>query len=127
LARIIKERKRERDKVIEIVKNFSKELKDAFNKVTVFLVGSYARGDFNVWSDIDVLIVIEDCNVGVKERYSKVIPILLRSREYASIEPTILCLEEFRRGVVKKNPIVIEALSNGVVIIDELNLMNCEE
>ena len=26
---------------------------------SVFLIGSYARGDFNLWSDVDILLVAD--------------------------------------------------------------------
>lgn len=28
-------------------------------KVSAILIGSYARGDFNKWSDVDVLLIAE--------------------------------------------------------------------
>ena len=37
-------------------------------KVTAMLVGSHARGDFNLWSDIDVVLISEDPEGGPIER-----------------------------------------------------------
>jgi len=59
LADIIKRREEERRRVIEKLKTYTNKLKKSLGKVTVVLFGSYARGDFNVWSDIDVIIISE--------------------------------------------------------------------
>jgi predicted nucleotidyltransferase len=30
------------------------------SRVTAILIGSYARGDFNLWSDVDIILISED-------------------------------------------------------------------
>jgi len=37
----------------------AERLASKLGKITVILHGSYARGDFNLWSDIDVIVVSE--------------------------------------------------------------------
>lgn len=56
---IIRKRTREREEVIEGVKRYVEALRARWGKLTAVLYGSYARGDFNLWSDIDVIIVSE--------------------------------------------------------------------
>jgi len=51
---IIREREKTRRKVISEAKAWAKTLQF---KSTVILVGSYARGDFNLWSDVDILLI----------------------------------------------------------------------
>ena len=51
---IIEKRRRQREEMIERVTEFARQLN---NKCTVLLIGSYARGDFNLWSDVDLLII----------------------------------------------------------------------
>ena len=51
---VIEKRIEERNKIINEAKAYSKNL--SFN-CSVLLIGSYARGDFNLWSDIDLLII----------------------------------------------------------------------
>ncbi|WP_373469194.1 nucleotidyltransferase domain-containing protein [Acidianus infernus] len=51
---IIKRRIKERGRVITEARSFANSLKGHFS---AFLIGSYARGDFNVWSDVDILII----------------------------------------------------------------------
>lgn len=59
LADIIKRREEERRRVIDELKIYADKLKKSLGKVTMILFGSYARGDFNVWSDVDVIIISE--------------------------------------------------------------------
>jgi len=59
LRRLVSERERERSRVIREAANLASSLRELLGKVTVLLYGSYSRGDFNLWSDIDVLIISE--------------------------------------------------------------------
>ena len=56
-------------KVSQIIKEFREELKKVYgeNLVRVILYGSYARGDFNSDSDIDLLIVLKEMESPGKE------------------------------------------------------------
>ena len=56
---ILERRRRERERVIGLLRAYAGELRRALGRVTVILFGSYARGDFNVWSDVDVIVVSE--------------------------------------------------------------------
>ena len=49
--------------LIQEIKNILKN-----NLVSIILFGSYARGDFTVNSDIDILVIIEDTEVDYRER-----------------------------------------------------------
>jgi predicted nucleotidyltransferase len=53
-AEIIRRRLRAREEAIRRVRSFAESLRGRY---AVVLVGSYARGDFNVWSDVDVVVV----------------------------------------------------------------------
>lgn len=53
---ILEERRRLREDVIRIARDWACSLKF---KATAILIGSYARGDFNLWSDIDILLIAE--------------------------------------------------------------------
>ena len=53
---IVKERRRLRQRIIEEARRWARSLPF---KATVILIGSYARGDFNLWSDVDVIVISE--------------------------------------------------------------------
>ena len=51
---IIEKRIEERKRIIRKAHEYSLTLEF---KATVILIGSYARGDFNLWSDVDIMII----------------------------------------------------------------------
>ena len=53
----------------QIINEFSRELKKVYNNqlVKIILYGSYARGDFNSDSDIDLLVVLKVMETPGKE------------------------------------------------------------
>jgi predicted nucleotidyltransferase len=58
-------------KVLRLVDDYAKLLRKRFERMTVILHGSFARGDFNLWSDIDLIIVSEKFNnVRILDRYN---------------------------------------------------------
>ncbi len=107
---ILTERKRIREEAIQKARTWAE---DVPFKVTAILVGSYARGDFNLWSDIDVMVIAE-FNSRPVER--------LKNIDYpAGFEMIPLTPKEFRRLLEKKDPLALEALSIGIVLRDDLN------
>ncbi|MEB2837210.1 MAG: nucleotidyltransferase domain-containing protein [Desulfurococcales archaeon] len=54
MGEALKRRERERLRVIEEARRWASSLPWPSSAI---LVGSYARGDFNLWSDVDVIIV----------------------------------------------------------------------
>ena len=56
--------------MINEVKEFAEEVKKKLGKVTVVLYGSYARGDFNLWRDVDILLISDAFkNIRFLDRY----------------------------------------------------------
>lgn len=62
---VIEERRKLRRKVIERASSWARGLPF---KLTAVLVGSYARGDFNLWSDVDILLISEQFKGGPVDR-----------------------------------------------------------
>ena len=110
---IIEKRKREREKVIKQVKEFARHLK---SKCTVLLIGSFARGDFNLWSDVDLLI-IGNFSGNPLERLKNIdLP--------AGYEAILLTPDELisRRG--KNDSFIEEALQQGIIVRDDFGLIS---
>lgn len=83
-------------------------------KVSAFLIGSYSRGDFNLWSDIDI-VLISDFTGNILERLKKL--------DFPSgYEVIPLTFDEFRHMLSKKNPICMELKSSGVTLRDDLGV-----
>lgn len=106
---VIKERRRVRGEVIGKVSEWARSLPF---KCTVVLVGSYARGDFNLWSDVDVLLISDELKGTPLERMKSV-------DAPSGFQVIPLTVEEYRRQEKKGNPLATEAKRSGVVVRDD--------
>lgn len=110
---VITRRRELRERAIEEAKNWAKKLP---LNLTAVLIGSYARGDFNLWSDVDILLISEDFMGGPIERLKALdIP-----PGYQAIP---LTPKEFRRLQEKKNQLAKEANEYGIILRDDLGLL----
>jgi len=109
--KILEERRRHREEVINEVKQWAMDLPF---KATVILIGSYARGDFNVWSDVDI-VLISELTGSPLDRLKKI-------NYPPGFEVIPLTLDEFLRMLKKKNPIAVEAIERGVILRDDFNI-----
>ncbi|MHB1708354.1 MAG: nucleotidyltransferase domain-containing protein [Thermoplasmataceae archaeon] len=83
-------------------------------RVSAFLIGSYSRGDFNLWSDVDI-VMISDFTGNILERLKKL--------DFPSgYEIIPLTFNEFRHMLSKKNPICMELKSYGVALRDDIRV-----
>ena len=57
MADVLAERRRERDELIGLARSYVERLAGELDVVAAAVAGSVARGDFNVWSDVDVVVV----------------------------------------------------------------------
>lgn len=91
-------------------------LVEKYKPIAIVLFGSRARGDFKPWSDYDVLI-IADFNKPYLERIGDILATLPDVEP--PIEPHPYTLEEALKMLSKGNPIIVDALSEGVVLYKE--------
>jgi hypothetical protein len=108
-------RRAERSAALAAAASYVKDVAGEVPVTVAVVFGSYARGDFNTWSDIDVLVVSDAFPPGFRERMD----VLWRHRP-PGIEPvgwTVAELAERRRRV---DPIAVEADTVGVVVAGEL-------
>jgi predicted nucleotidyltransferase len=109
---IVEERLKAREAAIRRVAEWVRELNFP---LTAVLIGSYARGDFNVWSDVDVLIVSDSFPARPLDRLKMVDP-------PEGVEVIPLTTADFHRLRRKKNLLVTEAEKYGIVLRDDLGL-----
>ena len=82
--------------------------------VAAAVVGSVARGDFNLWSDTDVVIVAERLPTSFLERQA-----LLLGDAAPGIQPIGFEPAEFRAALAKRNRLAREVLEAGVTLIGD--------
>jgi len=109
--KILEERRSHREEVINEAKEWAMNLPF---KASVILIGSYARGDFNEWSDVDV-VLISELTGSPLDRLKKI-------NYPAEYEVIPLTLVEFMRMLRKKNPIAVEAVERGIILRDDFNI-----
>jgi len=119
MARAIEERIRKRKAVIEAVRSFGVEVSRTLGPATVILHGSYARGDFNLWSDVDILVVVGD-DVELPDKPYKRLDLILDLLR-PGFEVRVLRASELRRALAR-NPAARRALEGALIVLDMLGL-----
>lgn len=109
---IVRRRREQREAVIELARNWVSSL--GF-QVSAFLVGSYARGDFNLWSDVDIVLVSDVFGGTPVKRLENLDP-------PPGFQVIPLTVSEFKRLVEKRNPLAKEALEHGVLLRDDYRI-----
>ena len=111
---IIRRRKEERLKAIKLAKNFLECAKNHLVLRKAYIVGSYTRGDFNMWSDIDLVLIAENIPRSPIERLDLVKECL---QAYPDVEPIIISPRIFAKLKEKRNPLSIEIEKHGIEIL----------
>jgi len=119
VARIIEERLNIRERAIQEAREFAICASEKLGEITAVLFGSYARGDFNEWSDIDVLVVAKNLPKNPLQRLSLIDECV---RRFPRVEVVIVTIEEFTK-MRNKNPAIMEATQKGVTLIDGVGLL----
>jgi len=115
LERIIERRRMLRDRAIEVARQFAECASSKLGEIVAVLHGSYARGDFGEWSDVDVLVVVKgSLPKSPIERLGLVEDCLAKAPR---VEPVIITSEEFKALLRKNDPLVAGALKEGVPLI----------
>lgn len=98
-------------KIEEYKENIVKKLKPK----RIILFGSFARGDYNEGSDID-LIVIKNWDEAFLDR----IKVLLELNDQKlPVGPIGYTEDEFKKMIKDENPFILKVLEEGVVIYEE--------
>ncbi len=111
---ILERRRRERRRRIKVAEEFVKSLR--LHPLTAIVIGSTARGDFNEWSDIDVVIISDRFPENPLKRFE-----LLEDHLRPGVEPIPLRVKDLLRLIKKKAP-VVEDMAEGVFLVDELGI-----
>jgi predicted nucleotidyltransferase len=112
MEEIIKKRIEKRNKIINEAKKFVFSLK---GKYTAFLIGSYARGDFNTGSDVDILLIGDFMDENPLKR-------LLNLDFPAGYEVIALTEQEFWIALENNDPIIWDVLAKCIVLRDDYGL-----
>lgn len=101
----------ERERAIRVARVWAEGLPGDLDVVAAVVVGSFARGDFNKWSDIDVLVVAHNLPDGLLERLN-----LLGAAAPPGLQPIGWTTTELARRLRSRDPLALEAYGRGVVV-----------
>jgi len=120
VERVIETRRKMREEAIGEARVFAECAKSKLGRVTAIVFGSYARGDFNAWSDIDLLAVTDTpLPPNSLKRLDVVEECFL---EASGVEPVILTASEFAEKLHRRDPVAVEAVERGIIVLDDLGL-----
>lgn len=98
----------ERDRLIAVAAEYLARLGDGLVVDRAVVVGSVARGDFNAWSDVDLVVVAAELPAQHLERYA------LLGRLPPRLEVVLWTTAEWARALERRNPLAVEAVARGV-------------
>jgi len=102
----------QRGQIAQQIEQYCQEIVRRLNPHTIILFGSFATGDINEGSDIDILVVA-DFQVGFLDRIKLLMDL---NRFGLPVEPIGYTLEEFDRMKEADNGFVARVLNTGRVL-----------
>lgn len=111
MTEALAERARERERLLELARRYVDRLARRQSLLAAVVVGSVARGDFNVWSDVDVVVVAEHLPERAPDR-----AMLLVEDAPGGVQAVGFTPGEFAAALRRGNPLAREAVTDGVVL-----------
>lgn len=111
-AEVLARRRARREALLDEARAFVLGLGPDLGVRAVVVYGSVARGDFNAWSDVDVLVVAERLPDDYRDRLAA-----LGWPAPGPVEPLAWTPAEHARQRARRNPIAVEADDIGVWLV----------
>ncbi|MGH9228817.1 MAG: nucleotidyltransferase domain-containing protein [Acidimicrobiales bacterium] len=108
---VVARRQAERRALVGRAEGFAAALDADLKVLAIVVFGSVARGDFNLWSDVDVLVVlgeVDDRRVG---------EVRSAGREVGLVEPVVWSAAQLRAQLARHDPIAIESVERGIWLV----------
>lgn len=113
---IVEKRKRELRERIELAREFLRSIYEYLRPMTAIIIGSTARGDFNQWSDVDLVLVSDRFPENPMDRFR-----MVELKILPGIEPIPLRTADLMRLVEKRSPVVGDMMK-GIFLVDDLGI-----
>ncbi|MDP8968981.1 MAG: nucleotidyltransferase domain-containing protein [Actinomycetota bacterium] len=110
-SEVIARRRAQRAALIERAQRFAAQLDPSLGVRAVVVFGSVARGDFNYWSDVDVLVVADRLPERPLDR-----PLSLGDWP-GGVQPVAWTSAEWHGQRQRANPIAVESVADGVWLV----------
>jgi uncharacterized protein len=111
VERVVARRRAERRALVDSARRYVRVLAARLDVRAAVVIGSVARGDFNRWSDVDVLVLAEPLPERALDRLTALEP------RPAGLQPIGWTPGEWEREVERRNPMAVEALERGIWLV----------
>lgn len=111
MAEVLAARQRERQRLIGLAREHVRRLSERIPVVAAAVAGSVARGDFNVWSDVDLVVISDELPARIPDRGA-----LLAADAPAGVQAVGYTRQEFHRALAKGDPLATSVVREGVVL-----------
>lgn len=108
---VIRRRRAEQSEMIETARRYVQTLRERLEIQRAWVAGSVARGDFNVWSDIDLVLVAAELPERGLERQDVFIDAPAR------VQVVAYTSEELARALERRDPLATEASTSGIDVL----------
>lgn len=111
----LERRRAERDRLVATARAYVERVAGRIPVLAAGVAGSVARGDFNVWSDLDVVIVSDELPEPGPSRAE-----VLGEGAPPGVEPHGYTTSEFARAIDRGDRLAQEAVECGVLLLGRL-------
>ncbi len=101
---IVERRRGEQAAALELARRYAAQVAGEIPLVAAVVFGSYARGDFNTWSDVDVLVITDGLPYDARARMD-----LLWRHAAGGVSPVGWTRSEHVARRTRGDPIAVEA------------------
>lgn len=108
---VVARRRAERQVLLDLARAYVNGLGRDLMVRAVVVVGSVARGDFHVASDVDVVVVAYRLPADPAERWQRV------ASRHGIVQPVAWTPQEWQQARLRNNPLAIDALDHGVWLV----------
>ena len=122
MLKALEERRKQREEFVDMARAYADKLRGRLGKLTAIVYGSVSRGDFNLGSDVDVLIISE----GLPHHFLERMEVLYSCHE-PPLEPKGYTHTEFQALLAKRNSALAEVLKDSIVVVDDLGLAHTNQ
>ena len=112
---VLERRRADQAERIDLARSLAATLDPGIGVRAVVVFGSVARGDFNVWSDVDVLVVADRLPDGFLARADVI------ATKPPGVQVVAWTPAEFHRQLERNNPIALEARRCGIWLVGHIS------
>jgi predicted nucleotidyltransferase len=105
------DRHAQRERLLALARGHVQTLAGRLPVIAAVVAGSVCRGDFNQWSDVDLVVVVEDLPADAAQRWS-----VLSADRPGRVEVHGYTPSEFQAALERRDALALETSADGLVL-----------